>query len=104
MPLNSEAGLATFNQRLTCWAHDSISTRRLSNRSTSRPPAHAPRMPRPDAPRAVSPGQALPTRTSGIDPPRGIGGAYMTQILPFADEKSVPVYLAFERAVYESLD
>ena len=38
-----------------------------------------------------------------IDPTRGIGGAYMTQILPFADEKSLPLYLAFENAVYESL-
>lgn len=39
-----------------------------------------------------------------IDPTRGIGGAYMTQVLPFADEKSLPLYLAFESAVYESLN
>ena len=38
-----------------------------------------------------------------IDPTKGVGGAYMTQILPFVDEKSLPLYLAFERAVYESL-
>ena len=38
-----------------------------------------------------------------IDPTKGIGGAYLTQVLPFADEKSLPLYLAFERAVYESL-
>ncbi len=39
-----------------------------------------------------------------IDPAKGIGGAYMTQVLPFADEQSLPLYLAFEQAVYEGLD
>ena len=39
-----------------------------------------------------------------IDPTKGIGGAYMTQVLPFADEKSLPLYLAFEQAVYDGLD
>ena len=39
-----------------------------------------------------------------IDQAKGLGGAYMTQVLPFADEKSLPLYLAFESAVYESLD
>ncbi|MCY3818054.1 MAG: serine hydrolase [Gammaproteobacteria bacterium] len=39
-----------------------------------------------------------------IDQARGVGGAYMTQVLPFADEKSLPLYLAFESAVYEGLD
>lgn len=39
-----------------------------------------------------------------IDQAKGVGGAYLTQVLPFADEKSLPLYLAFERAVYESLD
>ena len=38
-----------------------------------------------------------------IDPTKGVGGVYLTQVLPFADEKSLPLYLAFERAVYESL-
>ena len=38
-----------------------------------------------------------------IDPATGIGGAYLTQILPFADEKSLPLYLDFETAVYRSL-
>ena len=38
-----------------------------------------------------------------IDPARGIGGAYMTQVLPFADEKSLPLFLDFETAVYRSL-
>ena len=39
-----------------------------------------------------------------IDPTRGVGGAYMTQVLPFADVKSLPLYLAFETVVYDSLD
>lgn len=38
-----------------------------------------------------------------IDPGKGIGGAYMTQILPFVDKKSLPLYLDFETAVYDSL-
>ena len=38
-----------------------------------------------------------------IDPASGIGGAYITQVLPFADEKSLPLYLDFETAVYRSL-
>ncbi len=38
-----------------------------------------------------------------IDPAKGIGGAYMTQLLPFADEKSLPLFLDFETAVYRSL-
>ncbi len=37
-----------------------------------------------------------------IDPHKGIGGAYLTQVLPFADEKSLPLYLDFETAVYRS--
>ena len=39
-----------------------------------------------------------------IDQAKGVGGAYMTQVLPFADDKSLALYLDFERAVYESLD
>ncbi|HSU63797.1 MAG TPA: serine hydrolase domain-containing protein [Burkholderiales bacterium] len=38
-----------------------------------------------------------------IDPRRGVAGVYLTQILPFVDEKSFPLYLAFEKAVYQSL-
>ncbi len=38
-----------------------------------------------------------------IDPASGVGGVYMTQILPFADKKSLPLYYAFETAVYDSL-
>ncbi len=38
-----------------------------------------------------------------IDPARGIGGAYMTQILPFVDAKSYGLYLDFESAVYSNL-
>jgi methyl acetate hydrolase len=35
-----------------------------------------------------------------IDPATGIGGAYLTQILPFADKKSLPLYYEFEKAFY----
>jgi len=38
-----------------------------------------------------------------IDPAAGVGGVYMTQILPFADAKSLPLFLEFETAVYRSL-
>lgn len=38
-----------------------------------------------------------------IDPVTGVGGVYATQILPFADRKSLPLYYAFETAVYDSL-
>ena len=38
-----------------------------------------------------------------IDPMKGIGGAYLTQVLPFIDEQSFPLYMAFERATYEAL-
>lgn len=38
-----------------------------------------------------------------IDQKKGIGGVYLTQILPFGDERSLPLYYAFETAVYESL-
>ncbi len=38
-----------------------------------------------------------------IDRKTGLGGAYMTQILPFADSKSLPLYYEFESAVYHSL-
>ncbi len=35
-----------------------------------------------------------------IDHKTGIGGVYLTQILPFADKKSLPLYYAFESAFY----
>lgn len=38
-----------------------------------------------------------------IDPKNGIGGVYATQILPFADAKSLPLFLDFEKQVYDSL-
>lgn len=38
-----------------------------------------------------------------IDRQTGLGGCYMTQILPFADVKSLPLYYEFESAVYHSL-
>ena len=38
-----------------------------------------------------------------IDPARGIGGAWLTQILPFVDREAFPLYLEFEKAVYDSM-
>ena len=38
-----------------------------------------------------------------IDPAKGIGGAYLTQVLPLVDEQSFPLYMAFEQATYEAL-
>ena len=35
-----------------------------------------------------------------IDPITGIGGVYLSQVLPFADKKSLPLYYAFETAMY----
>ena len=35
-----------------------------------------------------------------IDRSKGIGGVFMTQILPFADVKALPLFHAFESAVY----
>ena len=37
-----------------------------------------------------------------IDPAKGIGGAYLTQVLPFIDEKAFPLYIAFESAAYDT--
>ncbi|MCF8532916.1 MAG: beta-lactamase family protein [Reyranella sp.] len=37
-----------------------------------------------------------------IDQKKGMGGVYVTQILPFADNKSLPLFYAFEKAVYSS--
>jgi len=38
-----------------------------------------------------------------IDPRHGIGGVYATQIIPFVDKKSLPLFLDFEKAVYDNL-
>jgi CubicO group peptidase (beta-lactamase class C family) len=38
-----------------------------------------------------------------IDPAKGVGGIYLTQILPFFDTKSLPLFLEFEKTVYQSL-
>jgi methyl acetate hydrolase len=38
-----------------------------------------------------------------IDPTSGIGGVYLTQILPFADVKSLPLFFEFESTVYQNL-
>jgi len=38
-----------------------------------------------------------------IDPAKQVGGVYVTQIFPFGDRKSLPLYLEFESAVYRSM-
>ena len=38
-----------------------------------------------------------------IDPKNGIGGVYATQIIPFADPKSLPLAESFESLVYQNL-
>ena len=38
-----------------------------------------------------------------IDPVKGIGGVYLSQVLPFADKKSLPLFGEFETAVYQSM-
>jgi CubicO group peptidase (beta-lactamase class C family) len=38
-----------------------------------------------------------------IDPARDVAGVFLTQILPFADAKSLPLFLEFETAVYRAL-
>lgn len=35
-----------------------------------------------------------------IDPARNLGGVFLTQILPFADAKALPLFLEFESAIY----
>lgn len=35
-----------------------------------------------------------------IDPSQGLAGVYITQIFPFADHQSLPLYYEFEKAVY----
>ena len=57
-----------------------------------------------EAPTGRSPGSlswaGLPNTYYWIDRKRHLGGVYMTQILPFADVKSLPLFYAFESAVY----
>lgn len=36
-----------------------------------------------------------------IDQTQGLGGVYATQIFPFGDEKSLPLFFEFEKAVYQ---
>ena len=37
-----------------------------------------------------------------IDPAKGVGGVYLSQVLPFVDVKSLPLFAAFETAVYRN--
>jgi CubicO group peptidase (beta-lactamase class C family) len=37
-----------------------------------------------------------------IDPAKGVGGVYLSQVLPFADVKSLPLFGAFETTVYRN--
>jgi methyl acetate hydrolase len=37
-----------------------------------------------------------------IDPAKGIGGVYLSQVLPFADKRALPLFFEFEKAVYQS--
>ncbi|HKX09420.1 MAG TPA: serine hydrolase domain-containing protein, partial [Stellaceae bacterium] len=37
-----------------------------------------------------------------IDPVRGVGGVYATQVLPFADRKAVSLFFEFEKAIYRA--
>ncbi len=39
-----------------------------------------------------------------IDPSKNVGGVYLTQVLPFVDVKAAPLFLEFQKAVYESID
>ncbi len=39
-----------------------------------------------------------------IDPATGVCGVYLTQILPFCDRKSLPLYYEFEKTVYQTLN
>jgi hypothetical protein len=57
---------------------------------------------RPDAPPAALPGRASPIRTVGSIRTAG-SKVYLTQLLPFADKKSLPLYFEFEHKVYRHL-
>jgi methyl acetate hydrolase len=57
-----------------------------------------------EAPTGRSPGSlawaGLANTYFWIDQKKGVGGVYVTQVLPFADMKSLPLFYAFESAVY----
>ena len=36
-----------------------------------------------------------------IDQTKGVGGVYMTQVLPFVDRNALPLFFAFEKTVYQ---
>ena len=38
-----------------------------------------------------------------IDQNKGVGGEYLSQVLPFADVKALPMFYAFEKSVYQSM-
>ena len=38
-----------------------------------------------------------------IDPTKSVGGVYLTQVLPFADTRSVPLFMDFQKGVYQSI-
>jgi len=38
-----------------------------------------------------------------IDQTKGVGGVYMTQVLPFVDRDALPLFFAFEKTVYQSM-
>ena len=60
-----------------------------------------------EAPTGRSPGSlawaGLANTYYWIDQKKGVGGVYITQILPFVDVKSLPLFYAFESAVYGKL-
>jgi methyl acetate hydrolase len=59
------------------------------------------------APTGLSPGSlmwaGLANTFYWIDPTQNVGGVYLTQVLPFADTKSAPLFGQFQRAVYQSI-
>jgi methyl acetate hydrolase len=59
-----------------------------------------------EAPTGRSPGSlawaGLANTYFWIDPAKGIGGVYITQLFPFADGTSLPLFLEFENAIYRS--
>jgi len=38
-----------------------------------------------------------------IDQQNGVGGVFLSQVLPFADVKALPLYYAFEKSVYQAM-
>ena len=37
-----------------------------------------------------------------IDPVKGLGGVFLSQVLPFADKKALPLFGEFETAAYQA--